>query len=49
MQNAVANWLNDASKSRPELVIALTERWSAESPTKATAYIVRRALRTLRR
>lgn len=49
VQNAVANWLNDASKDRPDFVMALTERWLAESDSDATRYIVRRATRTLRR
>lgn len=47
VQNAVANWLNDASKSRPEWVRALTARWIRESPTTETKYIIRRGLRTL--
>jgi 3-methyladenine DNA glycosylase AlkC len=47
VQNAVANWLNDASKTRPDWVRAVCERWSRESPTKETAWIVNRALRTL--
>ena len=47
VQNAVANWLNDASKSRPDWVREVAARWSSESPTSETAYIVRRALRTL--
>ena len=47
VQNAVANWLNDASKSRPDWVRATADRWRRESPTPETAYIVRRGLRTL--
>jgi 3-methyladenine DNA glycosylase AlkC len=49
VQNAVANWLNDASKDAPEWVVDLTDQWSEESPTKETSYIVNRALRTLRK
>ncbi|HSI52709.1 MAG TPA: DNA alkylation repair protein [Ramlibacter sp.] len=47
VQNSVANWLNDASKTQPEWVHDTCERWSAESPSAQTAYIVRRALRSL--
>ena len=49
VQNAVANWLNDASKSRPDWVRGVCERWERESPTRETAWIVRRGLRTLRK
>ncbi|MCC6406286.1 MAG: DNA alkylation repair protein [Planctomycetes bacterium] len=49
VQNAVANWVNDASKTRPEWARALARRWSERSTSPATAYIVRRALRTLAR
>lgn len=49
VQNAAANWLNDASKSRPDWVQAVAARWAEESPTKETAYIVNRGLRTLRK
>ncbi len=47
VQNAVANWLNDASKSQGAWVEALGARWLAESDLPETRYIVRRALRTL--
>jgi 3-methyladenine DNA glycosylase AlkC len=49
VQNAVGNWLNDASKTRPDWVSALCARWERESPSRETQYIVRRALRTLRK
>jgi 3-methyladenine DNA glycosylase AlkC len=49
VQNATANWLNDASKTRPAWVEETCARWTRESSTKETAYIVKRALRTLRK
>lgn len=48
VRGSVANWLNDASKTRPEWVTSICTRWSAESDTAETHYIVARALRTLR-
>lgn len=47
VQNAVANWLNDASKDHPAWVKRVCARWSKQSKSDATRYIVKRAMRTL--
>jgi 3-methyladenine DNA glycosylase AlkC len=47
VQDSVGNWLNDASKTKPDFVYEICEKWSKNSPTKETNYIVNKALRTL--
>lgn len=47
VQDSVGNWLNDASKTRPDFVKDLCEKWKTESPTKETLYIIKKALRTI--
>ena len=47
VRDSVGNWLNDASKTRPDFVAKLCKRWEKESPTKETAYIIRRGMRNM--
>ena len=47
VQNSVGNWLNDASKTKPDFVIELCKKWKKDSPTKETEKIIKRARRTI--
>jgi 3-methyladenine DNA glycosylase AlkC len=47
VRDSVANWLNDAGKSKPGWVRNLCRRWDKERPTAETRYIVSRATRNL--
>lgn len=47
VRDSVGNWLNDASKTCPEWVIEVCERWSEKSDSKETAYIIKKARRTI--
>lgn len=47
VQDSMGNWLNDASKSNPNFVIEICEKWQKESPTKSTEKIIKQARRTI--
>jgi 3-methyladenine DNA glycosylase AlkC len=47
VQDSVANWLNDASKSRPEWVKETCDSWLADVGGTSTARICRRGCRSL--
>lgn len=49
VRDSVGNWLNDASKTRPDFVLELCGSWEKESGTEETGYIIKKALRTIRK
>ncbi|MGF1581198.1 MAG: DNA alkylation repair protein [Gemmataceae bacterium] len=49
VRDSVGNWLNDASKTTPEWVKAVCTRWETESKTAETVYIIKKAMRTIRK
>lgn len=46
VQDSVGNWLNDAGKTQAQFVQSICQRWETESDTKATRYIIKKALRS---
>ena len=47
VRDSVGNWLNDASKTRPEFVVSLCKKWEKENNSKETAYILKKARRSI--
>ena len=48
VQDAVANWINDAAASRPDWVRSLAESWLSECSCPRTERIVRRGMRSIK-
>ncbi|MGN4124802.1 DNA alkylation repair protein [Lysinibacillus sphaericus] len=47
VQDSVGNWLNDASKTQANWVLAICEKWKKESDVSATDKIIKKATRTI--
>ncbi|KAB2443893.1 DNA alkylation repair protein [Bacillus luti] len=47
VQDSVGNWLNDASKTKPDWVMNLCEEWATNTDIKSTSRIIKKAKRTI--
>ncbi|MGH0594544.1 DNA alkylation repair protein [Bacillus pretiosus] len=47
VQDSVGNWLNDASKTKPDWVMNLCEEWEKDTDIKSTSRIIKKAKRTI--
>jgi len=47
VQDSVGNWLNDASKTNPDWVLQICDKWLETSDTRETRRIVTQAKRSL--
>ncbi|AFU13693.1 DNA alkylation repair enzyme-like protein [Bacillus thuringiensis MC28] len=47
VQDSVGNWLNDASKTKPDWVMDLCEEWEKDTDIKSTSRIIKKAKRTI--
>ncbi|GAB6548784.1 DNA alkylation repair protein [Bacillus mobilis] len=47
VQDSVGNWLNDASKTKPDWVMNLCEEWAKDTDIKSTSRIINKAKRTI--
>ncbi|MGH0544180.1 DNA alkylation repair protein [Bacillus cereus] len=47
VQDSVGNWLNDASKTKPDWVMNLCEEWEKDTDIKSTSKMIKKAKRTI--
>ncbi|HDR6300652.1 DNA alkylation repair protein [Bacillus cereus group sp. RP37] len=47
VQDSVGNWLNDASKTKPDWVMNLCEEWEKDTDIKSTSRMIKKAKRTI--
>lgn len=48
VRDSVGNWLNDAGKTRKDFLLATCKKWNKESRTPETAYVIKRAMRSIK-
>ncbi|EJQ53013.1 DNA alkylation repair protein [Bacillus wiedmannii] len=47
VQDSVGNWLNDASKTKPDWVMNLCEEWEKDTDIKSTSRMIKKSKRTI--